>query len=369
MKIRAFITHKLKEQYSDCQDRFSINSDTKSISLCDGMSQSLYPDLWADILSKHFTKENNWKPLDHESIEFLAKKWKEEVFKELQKKKEGGEDPWLLENNLLEGRSAGSTFIGCRFTVDKWNAVILGDSTIIKIHNYQIDDFYSSMDLSNGFDNYPDFFDSNQQRRGKGIPEKFEGELHNKDVLLISSDPFSDLLFNLNKEDKSDKVREIIERLLQINSHGDFCSFVEELRNQERMHNDDTCIIVIEYDGNNMFEIVHEDNIDKLISKELEPENEFNNNVENSNGKCSNFNNEYDNDCFSKKTLIDKAIEYIDNLIEKVNSCKCKKKKSSKTKTNTKPLKMLDSELSKLKDYLESIRQQNYDDTEKPSNL
>lgn len=42
MEIRAFITHKKAESFSDCQDRFSINPDTKSVAVSDGMSQSFF---------------------------------------------------------------------------------------------------------------------------------------------------------------------------------------------------------------------------------------------------------------------------------------------------------------------------------------
>ena len=45
MKIRAFITHKLREHYSECQDRFCINSDNHAIAVSDGMSQSVFPTI------------------------------------------------------------------------------------------------------------------------------------------------------------------------------------------------------------------------------------------------------------------------------------------------------------------------------------
>lgn len=56
MKIRAFITHKLREHYSECQDRFCINSDNHAIAVSDGMSQSVFPDYWAEILSSFYAK-------------------------------------------------------------------------------------------------------------------------------------------------------------------------------------------------------------------------------------------------------------------------------------------------------------------------
>lgn len=52
MDIRAFITHKKAETFSDCQDRFSINSDTKSVAVSDGMSQSFFKRFGRKILLK-----------------------------------------------------------------------------------------------------------------------------------------------------------------------------------------------------------------------------------------------------------------------------------------------------------------------------
>ena len=55
MRISAFITHKKSERYSDCQDRFSVNKDTKSIAVSDGMSQSYQQKIWAALLAEAFT--------------------------------------------------------------------------------------------------------------------------------------------------------------------------------------------------------------------------------------------------------------------------------------------------------------------------
>lgn len=67
MKIRAFITHKLKENYSECQDRFCINSDSHTIAVSDGMSQSVFPDYWAEILSSFYATNGHCTDEDRKS--------------------------------------------------------------------------------------------------------------------------------------------------------------------------------------------------------------------------------------------------------------------------------------------------------------
>lgn len=66
MKVRAFITHKEEEFYKDCQDRFSVNADTKSVAVSDGMTQSLVPWIWAEFLACEYTKDIVWYPNDEE---------------------------------------------------------------------------------------------------------------------------------------------------------------------------------------------------------------------------------------------------------------------------------------------------------------
>ncbi|MDE6786547.1 MAG: hypothetical protein K2J46_05880, partial [Muribaculaceae bacterium] len=166
MLIRAFITHKEAEYFTDCQDRFSINPDTKSIALSDGMSQSIFQKYWAEILVNKYTSDPNWYP-DLNSVRNLSPLWKEKVKDYIDKQKAEGKNPWRLERNLSDGLSAGATFLGIRFDGDKWQCQILGDSCFVKIHDNQIEDIFSSQDASS-FNNYPDYYDSNPQKDGKG---------------------------------------------------------------------------------------------------------------------------------------------------------------------------------------------------------
>ena len=68
MKIRAYITHKPSEHYADCQDRFCVNRDNKTIAVSDGMSQSIFPEYWAEILSAHYAKTGHCSEEDRISL-------------------------------------------------------------------------------------------------------------------------------------------------------------------------------------------------------------------------------------------------------------------------------------------------------------
>ena len=83
MRARAFITQKEAESVADCQDRFSINPATGSVAVSDGMSQSLFPKYWAEILADRYTAERDWFPT-RENVQALAPFWMEKVRKRLE---------------------------------------------------------------------------------------------------------------------------------------------------------------------------------------------------------------------------------------------------------------------------------------------
>ena len=263
MLISAFITHKKAEHFSDCQDRFSINSDTKSIALSDGLSQSIFQKYWAEILVESFTKNQDWEP-NRESVKELSSLWKTKVDKYIENQKRDGKATWRVERSLMDGHSAGATFLGIRFTGLNWKGCVLGDSCLILINDNQIKEIYSSEDVE-VFDNYPDFFDSNPQKEGKGQVRSIEGTLKKGDAIFLVSDPFSDFL---QKKRGTTEESLLVKRLLNVNTHKEFEDVVEEWR-ANGMHNDDSTLIIIEPNGSEDFTLIAEnDSIINLITEE-----------------------------------------------------------------------------------------------------
>lgn len=274
MKIRAFITHKLSEYYSDCQDRFGINPDTNSIALSDGMGSTWQQKIWAQLLVDRFVECDDWLPT-HDSIKPLCALWREKVISQIQKLKETSTEQisekkrreldaliYRNERNLAMGRSAGATFVGIRFDRNKWVGSVLGDSCLVEWNGIK-EIFYTSQS-GESFDSYPDYFDSNALREGKGIPKPIEGILSNGTVLLLISDPFSDFLFEQRKQGD---ITSYIQQLLGITSHEEFESIVEKWRNAG-MPNDDTTLIIVENDDADLFTLNNIDNLNLFIDQE-----------------------------------------------------------------------------------------------------
>lgn len=268
MLIRAFITHKKAELYSDCQDRFRVNSDTKSIAVSDGMSQSIFQKYWAQILVDTYTATDDWVP-NLESVREVSSLWDKKVWAIVNQNKasenvQSNRAGYKAEYLLKTGKSAGATILGLRFkNSSEWICDVLGDSCLILIEDDHIKDIITSEDVD-VFDNYPDFYDSNPNRQGKGKLRTAEGRLSKGQSILLVSDPFSDYLL---KNKGTEKEAQLVERLLSINTHEEFEEVVESWRNQG-MHNDDSTLIIIKQDDSDNFNLDAIDYIDSLIEEE-----------------------------------------------------------------------------------------------------
>ena len=265
MKVRAFITHKMCEQYADCQDRFCINEDNRCIALSDGMSQSIFPDYWAEILAEQYAKEGH---CDDEDRKRLCSLWMQRVIKYRNEQIELGKDPWKLDNFLASHKGAGATICGVRFeNATDWRGDVLGDSCIIKINTKDwIIEILTSEEKA--FDSFPDFYDSFPEKIGRGTIKSFEGCISPDEIMLLVSDPFSEYFYK-NKE----QTEGLVEQILRLTNHEAFCKLVDEWR-AKGMHNDDSTLCVIEFDGDINMNVEHQDDISILIEEEKKDEKE-----------------------------------------------------------------------------------------------
>ena len=259
MKVRAYITHKPSEYYSDCQDRFCINKTNRTLAVSDGMSQSIFPEYWAEILSTQYAETGHCTEEDRKS---LCESWMKKVECYLHEQETQGKNPWRLRNNIAARSGAGATICGIKFAnAENWVGHVLGDSCIIEIS--RID--WKAKILSSeekAFDSHPDYYDCFPEKKGSGEIKQFEGYLDKDKILLLVSDPFSEY-FDKHK----DNCKDLVEQILCLESHENFCKLVDEWRSKG-MHKDDSTMCIIEFDGENELNIQIQDDIQKLIEKE-----------------------------------------------------------------------------------------------------
>lgn len=261
MKIRAFITHKLSEHYSECQDRFCINSDSHAIAVSDGMSQSVFPDYWAEILSSFYAKNGHCTNEDRKE---LCNVWLKKVVDFIREEIHKGKNPWRLQNCIDAQNGAGATLCGIQFLDEEnWIGHVLGDSCIIGVDITGKEPIKIYTSENKAFDSYPDYYESFPNKEGRGQIKEFTGKLSEGQCLLLVSDPFSEFLYN-NK----DHCNQWLTKILELKGHDDYCSLVDAWR-QEGLHNDDSTLCIIEPDGSMDFNIEQEDDIISLIEKEV----------------------------------------------------------------------------------------------------
>lgn len=261
MKVRAFITHKEEELYKDCQDRFSVNSDTKSVAVSDGMTRSFFPSAWAELLVTEYTKKNFWSPND-EDIKTLSELWLRKV-KDLIDNETRPSVKRRGRNSLALGESAGATFVGLRIEENKCNGVVLGDSCALLIKgDYSISEIQTSQ--KDDFDNFPDHYSSNPNHIRTGNIKDFEFTLQENDKVLLVSDPFSEFLAN---KKKANEETAYIEKLLSLRMQKDFEFLVDDWRNKG-MHNDDATLVILEYEDKDDWSFQNITDINELIEEE-----------------------------------------------------------------------------------------------------
>lgn len=264
MIVRAFITHKEAELFADCQDRFGVNPDTKSIAVSDGMGSTWQQKIWAQLLVETYTNSAEWCP-SKEAIQSLCHEWRVKVSEFIKNLKDTDAPENMIyrnERNFAEGRSAGATFVGIRFNGNEWEGSVLGDSCLIEWDGNEAQ-FNTSQDAES-FDSYPDYFDSNPLKDGKGTPKSIEGTLKDGTILFLVSDPFSEFMLEHSKQGD---IAKYVQQLLLLASHDDFEALVEEWR-KEGMHNDDTTLVIVENDNSELLTIIHPDNIAEMVEKE-----------------------------------------------------------------------------------------------------
>ena len=262
MKIRSFITHKLGEQYSDCQDRFSISEDNHAIAVSDGMSQSIFPQFWAEILSDYYVQNGHCSDDDRKN---LCSEWLERVLAFKMEEEAKGRDLWRLQNHLIEKKGAGATLCGIVFENEKkWHGDVLGDSCIIEVDLKGEAPLHFFSSEEKPFDSYPDYYDSFPEKQGRGEITSVEGEISEEKSLLLVTDAFSDYFYR-HPESGSEWIKKVFE----LTTHDDFCSLIDEWR-QNGLHDDDSTLCIIEFDGVLDFNVLHADDIKSLILLEQE---------------------------------------------------------------------------------------------------
>lgn len=262
MRIRAYIHHKRAETCADCQDRFGINREACRIAMSDGVSQSIFPQWWAELLVD-FYLSNGFIPQDDKDLKPLQEKWQRMLCDEIAQRKEDAKidparDPWRLENHQAEESGAAATLCGITLSGDEWTWESQGDTCIISVAPEHPLQFYSSQKGDFGYT--PDYLDSFTPGRGKPCKGRVE---RNAIAVIVATDAISGLLYAHREDIAFIKAR--LEEVRSLENHESFVALVESWRNNHGMHDDDSTLVLIEDISNPGFDVLYEDRLEPIF--------------------------------------------------------------------------------------------------------
>jgi hypothetical protein len=244
IKIRGFIMAKKGEQYTDCRDNYAWSQDHHRFALSDGVSRSFFPGIWSELLVTGFVNASS----DISTIiPARQQAWQDQVKVIVE-----APDVKYYTRNAFNRKTPGmATFIGLTLFEKEqtWQAVALGDSYLFFVPK-SVSDFtaglivHSSKDDPAVFDNYPDYFSSIGDQNGH--LKEINGALQ-FGTFYMMSDALAEWFL---------RKGETVSGIIQVwGDQTHFERYIEDLREQDAIQNDDTSILIIELsdDGHEHF--------------------------------------------------------------------------------------------------------------------
>ena len=228
----------------------------KRFAIADGASTAYLSGLWADTLVEGFGSyegeitDTNFFDLIQTVI--LDENWTPRLADYIQKRVDGGKAlSWYDEVALQKG--ADSTFLEISFSFnenelkDNFSALAIGDSCLFQIRD---DELITNFPLnsSSDFDNSP-LLISSDPKRNVNLNEKI-AYLENQsiidgDKIFLMTDALASWFFQ--EHEKGEKPWEIIGE--NVGEKSGFMDWVEQLRENNRMRNDDVTLMILEIQG------------------------------------------------------------------------------------------------------------------------
>lgn len=245
-EIRCFSIPKIGELERNIQDRFENSPDGSLVALADGASASLYPQKWAEILVKSFCQsvvENPIESIQRSYEEWLQpsqEKWRQYYLTKLQSPNR----KWWQGGSEIKNRGS-ATFLGLQlqnlkhFAKSQWQAVAVGDTCLFKLEQETGNLLTFPLTAAQEFKGTTFCFESLPEY--SSFPPQFTaGWYEHGDIFLLATDALSQWLLA-----DYEAQREDWKKMFQLQQQYDFECFINQLRQQKLIKNDDTTLVLI----------------------------------------------------------------------------------------------------------------------------
>ena len=271
MRVKSFITHKRGQTFSSIQDSIAINEEKCRFALSDGVSDSVLPEIWANILTNSFINVDNVElfPTVDMQNEFLLRK--EAYISNLDR-----EALYLFKLIEKRFRTGSATFIGIELNNNILSWQIIGDSCLFLVHEGQPVQCICSNPVvidKNGhisvkFDNYPNQIHSDGTLCGEWI--KGSCSFTNGCLLMMSDAMSAWFIDQYNKGNDPQKQIDSLE------DNNEFEIFVNNLCQCGLLESDDESVIILNIDDSSNYPQTINDDSSERKEKQLTEESEKN---------------------------------------------------------------------------------------------
>jgi hypothetical protein len=239
MSIKVFQLQKRDSKYFDIQDRFSINSQKKSIALADGTTQSYNSKIWAELITKGFTNNpilNFPELIDQFKKDSHSFRKIEHVFDSTHA---------IASLQSVKSKKGGTaTFLGLQFVEENLFEVICsGDTNLFKLTvDSELSAFpFSTRDALDANSHFLNSEDLLNEKVNEGYFVKARFQLNENEIVILVTDALSRFFLEY--------PRELID-FIKINSFEDFHNFCLKNWNEKKLQDDDISAIIIQDEMN-----------------------------------------------------------------------------------------------------------------------
>jgi hypothetical protein len=238
MKISSFSTQKIGEDEKSNQDAFGFDAKNKLFVLCDGVSRSSFSDIWSKkIVNQYIKNPFNSPKIDDIFLENWLNSAKSELDMEISKL---NVNPIILD--IAKEKGSATTFLGCKINKIKKHKKIsiwaIGDTNIFQIRHNKIINLFPIKKLEDF--SYKTFAISSFLKKQKVEFLYEEWFVKQGDMILMATDAFSKWF--LDSYTKGQKPWKKI-----IRNHSGLKLFIEKLRCNNKLEDDDTTFILIQF--------------------------------------------------------------------------------------------------------------------------
>ena len=243
---RKFQTVKAGNRPDECEDasRIWLSGDGPArLSVCDGASESAFARVWAQILAESLVM----RPFDMDSLEGLAlAEWLEPCVNQWNGAVPWGRIPWHGEAKTRAGSLATILAMQIDWTAGpsgalSWQAAAVGDCCLFIVRDDALSVSFP-MEESGQFNSTPPLVCSNPANNGNvwSHVRQLRGECLPGDLIILASDALA--AWMLQEHESGGRPWET---LLSLDSEKRWREWVQTMRGERAMRNDDTTMITV----------------------------------------------------------------------------------------------------------------------------